>query len=208
MNLMKIKLFNSREEWLDARLGKITGTRVKDLINKRATKPKKGFWEILAERVAVPHDGENVMDRGVRLEEEAITRFIQETGKKVNTDLVIWESDDDPNIAISPDGYMEPKKGNLITEAVECKCLNSASHCEAYITKQIPDEYEYQVIQYFVVNPDLKILYFCFYDPRCPKDFFFLTVERKDKQVEIQECIVAEVNALAMLEEYEKLISF
>jgi len=205
---MKIKQYTSREEWLEARLGKITGTRVKDLINKRATKPKKGFWEILAERVAVPHNGENVMDRGIRLEEEAVARFVQATGKRVNTDLVIWEHEDDPNIAISPDGYIEPTEGKLITEAVEAKCLNSAAHCEAYITKQIPDEYEYQVIQYFVVNPDLQTLYFLFYDPRCPKDFFYVTVERKDREPVIEECIEAEVNALALLEEYEQLISF
>jgi YqaJ-like viral recombinase domain len=205
---MQIRKYNNREEWLDARLGKITGTRVKDLIMKRATKPKKGFWEILAERVAVPHDGENVMDRGIRLEEEAIARFVAATDKNVNTDLVIWEHDDDPNIAISPDGYIEPKKGKPITEAVEAKCLNSASHCEAYITKQIPDEYEYQVIQYFVVNPDLQTLYFLFYDPRMPEDFFFVTVERKDKEVEIAECIAAEKEALEKLTQYEELLTF
>ena len=40
------------------------------------------------------------MDRGKRLEDYAVERFVKETGKKVNTDLVLWVRDDDENIAI------------------------------------------------------------------------------------------------------------
>jgi hypothetical protein len=50
------------------------------------------------------------MDRGKRLEDEAIERFAKETGKKVNTDLVLWMRDDDENIAVSPDGSIGKTK--------------------------------------------------------------------------------------------------
>jgi predicted phage-related endonuclease len=202
---MIILKFNNEESWLEGRLGKVTGTRAKDLISKRSPKPKKGFWEIIAERVAIPANGENVMDRGHRLEEDAILRFQEETGKKVNTDLVIWSRDDNADIAISPDGYIDGKK---ITEACEVKCLNSASHIEAFINKEIPADYQSQKIQYFVVNDDLKVLYFVFFDPRMPVDFFYLTIKREDIQDEITEYLEIEKNALAEINRIEGLLTF
>lgn len=203
---MIIQKFNNREEWLDARLGKVTGTRLKDLIVKRGTAKKKGFYEIIAERIALPASDENVMDRGTRLEEEAIKKFEKATKKKVNTDLVIFSRDDNKDIAISPDGYIE-KKGK-VTEAVECKCLSSASHIEAYLTKQVPNEYEGQKVQYFVVNDDLEVLYFCFYDPRMPKDFFYLTVLRTDVQVQVDEYLELEREILKEIIRIEDELTF
>ena len=38
------------------------------VILKRDKKPLKGFYELIAEQVAIPADGENAMDRGKRLE--------------------------------------------------------------------------------------------------------------------------------------------
>ena len=43
----------------------------------------RGYYELIANASHSP-DGENVMDRGKRLEDEAIERFAKETGKKVN----------------------------------------------------------------------------------------------------------------------------
>lgn len=177
---MKTKTFENKEDWFDARKGKITGSRLKDIIVKRGTGEKIGYYEIIAERIAQNPDGENPMDRGTRLEEEAIELFAEKTGKKVNTDLVIWERDDNASIAISPDGFISD------TEAVEVKCLSSARHVEAYLTQKVPDEYEYQVLQYFIVNEKLEKLYFVFYDNRMPEklQMFYLEIERNQEEVE------------------------
>src|SRR3990167_6790649 len=199
---MKIQTFNNEIEWLEARKGKITGSRLGLLFSKRDKKPLKPFYEIIAERVAIPADGENAMDRGKRLEIEALERFEEETKKKVNKDLVLWTRDDDDGIAISPDGFIGK------TEAVEVKCLNSASHIEAFLTKKIPSEYEYQILQYFIVNDDLKILYFVFYDPRMPKDFFFYEVNRKNVAEKIEEYLEMEKEALKQIKEIEKQLTF
>ena len=197
---MKTTKFTTEEEWLEARRGRITGTRVKDLIVKRGTKPKIGFYEILAERIALPSSGESMMDRGKRLEEVAIELFAERTGKKVNTDLVLWHREDDENIAISPDGYIGA------TEAVEVKCLSSARHIEAFLTQEIPSEFEAQAMQYFVVNDSLKKLYFVFYDPSMPKDLFWIEKERDDDQV--QYYLDLEREALKQIEEIEKTLTF
>jgi len=199
---MKIQKFSDEKEWLDARLGKITGTRLKDLINKRGGSPKIGFYELIAERICIPASDEGAMDRGKRLEDGAVERFSEMTGKKVDNELVIWTRDDDENIAVSPDGSIGK------TEAVEVKCLSSARHIEAWLTKEIPSEYEFQVLQYFIVNDKLKKLYFIFFDPRMPKDLFWIEVDRKDKEEQITEYLKLEEEVLAKVAEIEKQIVF
>jgi putative phage-type endonuclease len=199
---MQIKTFEDRESWLKFREGKITGTRLKDIIVKRGTTPKKGFYELIAERVAIKEEYENPMERGIRLESEAIERFEKETGKKVNSDLVVWISDENSDMAISPDGTIGK------TEAIEVKCLNSASHIEAYLTKTIPADHEFQVLQYFIINEKLKTLYFAFYDTRMPiKDFFFIKVERKDLEEDIKKYKDEEIRVLGEVDKIVKSLT-
>jgi predicted phage-related endonuclease len=205
---MKISKYENREQWLADRRGKVTGSRLKDIIVKRGTKQKIGFYELIAEKLSVMRDGEKPMDRGTRLEEEAIERFCQETNKKVNTDLVIWSRDDNNAIAISPDGYIETAEG-LITEAVECKCLASSRHIEAWLTKEVPSDYEEQVIQYFIVNDTLTTLYFVFYDPSIPtKDFFYFTVTRTDIQDKVSEYLEYQKRVLAEVDQIVNDLTF
>ncbi len=199
---MKIIKYETEEAWLEARLGKISGTKAGSLVLKSGKGKKIGYYEILAERVAIPRDEENVMDRGKRLEDFAIERFEKETGKKVDNDLQIWVSDLDPSIIVSPDGTIGPK------EAVECKCLSSARHCEAFLTGQIPSDYYEQKLQYFVVNDELETLFFVFYDPTMPKDFFYFTVHRADVQKEVEELKALEQAVLNDLAEDEKKLTF
>jgi hypothetical protein len=245
---MKIRNFENagREAWMQARIGKITGSRVADIINKsgitkemivaeleskkaefrkslkkeelqalltpeavdrlEGTLDKKtGFYQLIAERLMVSETdfegyvpNETPMDRGTRLQKQAIARFSKETGKKVSDDLVLWTRDDNESIAISPDATVLDEPA-----AVESKCLSIAHHVEAYITKQVPDEYKYQVLQYFVVNDKLETLYFPFFDPRMPTiDFFFLTVHRKDIGEEARKLLAYEIRELKQVEDW------
>lgn len=187
---MQTHKFDTQEDWLAARRGKITGSRLRDVLVKRGTTKKLAYYELIAERIAVQTDTDDIespLDRGVRLESEAIARFAKETGKKVDTSLVLWTRDDNESIAISPDGFIGK------TEAVETKCLSSAAHIKAFLTQEIPSEYEDQALQYFIVNDKLKTLYFAFYDPRIPvKDFFYLTLSRKNVEEKIAECLASQ----------------
>jgi len=200
---MKQINYENREEWLNARRGKITGSRLKDIVVKKGTGKKIGFYELIAERLGIPADDENAMARGTRLEEEAVAKFVEETKKKVNTDLVIWQRDDNESIAISPDGFIGK------TEAVECKCLSSARHIEALLTQKVPDEYEYQVLQYFIVNDTLKTLYVVFYDPRLlAKPFFYLTVNRADIKEDIEHYLDYQRKTLEEVNEIVNKLTF
>lgn len=199
---MKTLKFKDKEEWLAARVGKITGTRIGDIYSSRGS-VKKGFWELIAEQLAVPPDYENPMERGLRLQDEAIQRFTKETGKEVSSELIIWQRGDFAQIAVSPDGVIDKKS------AVEVKCLSSASHIEAYITKKVPNEYIPQVVQYFVVNDKLEKLYVVFYDPRVTtKDFFYLEIDRKDYADKINEFLEFEKTTLADVSRIVNELSF
>lgn len=192
---MKVQKFEDLDSWMIARRGRITGSRLKDLIVKRGTEKKIGFYELIAERLGIPADGEAAMDRGHRLEAEAIEAFEKETGKKVDTSLLIWSHDDNEAIAISPDGVIGK------TEAVEVKCLSSARHIEAVLTEKVPKEYEYQILQYFIVNDKLKKLYMVFYDPRLiAKPFFMLEIKREDLQEAVDAMLAEERTILAEVE--------
>ena len=91
------------------------------------------FWKFLAETMAEQPDGENPMKRGHRLEPENIRLTLQRLGYKEEdcvTDCGIWESDEDPRIACSPDAYQAAPEP---TWAIECKSLGSAYHLQAVI---------------------------------------------------------------------------
>lgn len=177
------------------------------------------FWKFLAETIAEQPDSENPMARGHRLEPENITLTLQQLGyeqKDCITDCGIWESDEDPRLACSPDAYQATENP---TWAIECKSLGSAYHLQAaipwmihsqYIRQHtipdnladmaaqvlpaettnpkatgmdfIPDTYQAQVLQYFVVCDTLETLYFSMYDPRVYGDarHQIIPVHRKD----------------------------
>jgi len=150
------------DEWLEYRKGKISGTMLSDLYSKRGNR-KIGFYELIAENIAIDPDDENRMDRGLRLEDEAVEVFEMKTNKKVER-VGVCVHDKYRDIINSPDGLI--KKGNKYPEAIEIKCLSSARHLQAVLENKVPNEYEAQMIQYFIVNEDLNKLYFVFYDPR------------------------------------------
>ena len=204
---MKTLSFETKEEWLDARRGKITGSKLKDIVVKRGTGKKIGFYQLIADRLGIPADDENPMERGIRLESEALQTFAKETGKKIDTSLVIWTREDNEDIAYSPDAFTLHKK--IPTECVETKCLASARHIEALLTQQIPDEYEFQKLQAFIVNDDLQTLYFVFYDPRLlARPFFYLTIKRSELQAEIDQYLAYERDVLAEIDKIVLELTF
>ena len=181
--MKRIKLEQNSEEWLRYRLGKVTGSKLKDIVTWKGTARKIGQYELVAERLSIdPFDIDDPRERGHRLEQEGVLLFASEIlGKKVKTDCGVWVSDEDPNMGISPDGEVGT------TGAIEIKCLSSAKHLQAYFEQQIPSEYYEQSRQYFIINEKLKVLYFVFYDPRIPSmPLHHIEVHRKDVKDEIE----------------------
>lgn len=206
--------------------------------NKRL-KTNIDFWKFLAETMAEQPNGENPMTRGHRLEPENITLTLQQLGyeqKDCITDCGIWESDEDPRLACSPDAYQATENP---TWAIECKSLGSAYHLQAvipwmihsqYIRQHtipdnladmaaqilppettsrnatgidfIPDAYQAQALQYFVVCDTLETLYFSMYDPRVYGDarHQIIPIYRKDIQTLIANHKRKQLNTLHIID--------
>lgn len=115
-----------------------TALKYDELLTETEAKNKRlkvgiDFWKFLAETMAEQPDGENPMERGHRLEPENIRLTLQQLGYEQEdcvTDCGIWESDEDPRIACSPDAYQNTPEP---TWAIECKSLGSAYHLQAVI---------------------------------------------------------------------------
>lgn len=71
----------------------------------------------------------------------------------------------------------------------------------------IPEQYQSQVLQYFVVNPDLKTVYFTMFDDRVygSLQHEVFAVERQSVASEIEAQETKELQTLALIDELQKL---
>lgn len=214
MKIIKLDQEQDRESWLDFRRGKITGTKLKNIkpLTRGTDRTPQGFWELLAEKVSIAPDGENVMDRGLRLQEEAISRTAKKYKLKLANPTGVWVADFCDEITVSPDAYEDSDKP---TFAIEVKCLNTANHLKYIINYDryenkianidlIPKDNRDQVFQYFVVNENLEKLYFTFYDDRVALDKYIsrtIIIDRDDIGQEIQDLQEMQISTITQINE-------
>jgi putative phage-type endonuclease len=194
------------EEWIQARKGKITGSKLGGIVVKRGNNKKIGYYELMAERIAIQEPYEDPMERGHRLEEEAIELFQTKYSKNIEQ-IGLCISDANPDIALSPDGLI--KIDGKYLQAIEVKCLSSANHLRAYFENEIPSDYYEQVIQYFIVDEDLQKLYFVFYDPRVTiLPMFYIEVKRSEVEDDIKFLLEYQQNTLKEIDEQLSKLAF
>lgn len=227
-----IELDQNSEEWLEYRKGKSGGSAFGKMykVNGRSNSDLKDqFFTMLAERVARPMTPNDYMDRvpegvvfswamrGHILEPEASKAFELKTGKILD-DGKVWASDYDPSSYVSPDRVIKSSDGK-IREAVEIKCLSSEKVLKVWWDRQhlttegsdfwaIPsNEYQAQVIKYFMVNDDLETLYWVVYTDLIPKlELQILEIKREDVSNFIEDAKGIEEKYLKNLIEAERLL--
>lgn len=209
------------QEWLDARRGKVMGSKVKGVRRQARNNDKRyqTFWDIIAEKMSIAPDGENPMDRGHRVEPDALAAAGQILGVEFDTEPGMWISDIDDDIGVSPDGAEMVEEGQLPTFGAEVKSLSSGNHLrfiyEDRVAKKEPDynpinsvpneEKHYfrdQVIQYFVVNEKLEKMYFILYDDRIVVDHlvtYIIEVKRSDVAHLIEDNLNMQFEALLQI---------
>lgn len=195
-------------EWLEARAGKITGSKLKDIVVFKGNAVKDGQYELLADRLSVGYENSSSREDGHEKEKQALAEFAQAYKKKVDDNCGIWVSDDNENIAISPDAGIKNKKG-VYTEAVEVKCLSGKHHLRAIIENTIGTGFKLQATQYFVVNEDLQTLYFVFYDPRITaKPLHVIEITREELADDIEFYREYEEKVLNWVDEWAERLAF
>lgn len=227
-----IDIDQNSEEWLEYRKGKSGGSAFGKLykVNGRTNETLKDqFFVMLAERVARPMTPNDYLDkvpegitfswavRGHILEPEAAKAFELKTGKILD-DGKVWASDYDPSSYVSPDRVIKSSDGK-IREAVEIKCLSSEKVLKIWWDKQhlttngsdfwaLPsNEYQAQVIKYFMVNDDLETLYWVVYTDLIPKlELQILEIKRLDIINWVEDARTVEKRYLQTLDEAEKIL--
>jgi len=199
--MKKIQIEQRSPEWHQLRKTHITGTVLKGLMGTPRAR-QEAMYEAIANRLTVgieDDEYENAMDRGTRLEPDAIAYFEFETGKTIEQ-VGICKSEEIEGVAQSPDGYI---KDTNDTEAIEVKSMGGKNHVKLWLTNEVPDEYKWQVIQYFVVNDKLEKLYFVGFNPDIPvHPLHIIEVGREEnednikKAVESQKIFIQEVDAI------------
>lgn len=177
-------MIQGSDEWKAERLGKVTASRIADVVAKTKTGWGASRANYMAELVAeiltgVPADHyvNGAMQWGIDHEHEA--RRAYEWAKDV--DVVQVGLVEHPRIAqsgASPDG--------LVGEdgLVEFKCPNTATHIDTLLTAQIPGKYVLQM-QWQMACTGRKWCDFCSYDPRMPESMrlFIMRVDRDEKLI-------------------------
>lgn len=141
-------LFEQRSEaWHNARAGRVTGTRFKDLMAGKTTAAYNNLIadlaaEILSDTDDEPETYENEwMVRGMELEPEARAMYSELKGVEVEQVGFVIPDEEHPLyewVGVSPDGLVE---GGMI----EIKCPKRSTHLHYIASGVLPNEYQWQV---------------------------------------------------------------
>lgn len=175
-------------EWLQARLGKVTGTRLKSVMGSKKVQDTL-IYELIAEQLTGQPEElymNNAMMWGKEYEDEAVVTYERLTGAR--TDKVgFCISDKHAYLGLSPDRLVKGKKGEY-TKGIEVKAPTTKTFIKYMLDGGVPEEYHWQVVNYFLVCETLKELDFIVYDPRIideKKRLLVTTVKRKDIAMDI-----------------------
>jgi putative phage-type endonuclease len=153
------------EEWFAARCGKVTASRVADIVAKTKTGYSASRENYLAQLVCERMTGKpaesysnTAMQWGTDQEPYARSAYelakdvlVQEVGFVVHPNI--------ENAGASPDG--------LVAEfgLVEIKCPNTATHIQTLLDQKVPDKYNIQM-QWQMACTGRQWCDFCSFDPR------------------------------------------
>ena len=157
------------DAWRQSRLGKVTASRIADIMATTKSGPSASRQNYLAQLVAERLTGrvEESYTNGAMawgIEHEPIARAMYEVRHGVMVDQVGFV--DHPDIAMSgasPDGLID------LDGLVEIKCPNTATHIDALLKKTVPSKYLYQMLWQMECT-GRKWCDYVSYDPRMPEE--------------------------------------
>ena len=180
------ELIQGSEEWHAVRLGKITASRLGDLMKKtkygESTYKTRLRMELAIERITNTSASSVVMNKamhdGIEREPDARTLFEAVTGKEV----ALSGSHDHPDIvntSASPDGLLRGENAIL-----EIKCPTHTTHAKNLMADGMDKRYLYQV-QWQIACTESTHGYFVSYHPDFPPELRlkWVKVERDDEVI-------------------------
>ena len=178
-------------EWFTARLGKVTASRVADVIAKTktgySTSRENYMAQLVCERMTGTQ-GESYSNAAMQwgTDQEPLARAAYEAAKDVLVDEVGFIIH--PTIiaaGASPDGLVGDDG------LIEIKCPNTATHIDTLLSDKVPSKYNTQM-QWQMVCTGRKWCDFVSFDPRMPEGLQ-LFIQRVDFDAEYVKMLEAEI---------------
>ena len=191
------------QEWFDARLSKVTASRVTDVIAKTKTGVSTSRQNYLTQIVTERLTGKKAdsgyinqaMQDGIDREEAARSLYELKYGVVKEVGFI-----DHPTIAMSgasPDGIIADGDGVL-----EIKCPIETTHTNTLMTDKVPSKYIPQ-IQWQMAVTGARFAHFVSYNPNFP-DNMVLFVKQVDRDDEYIKMLVDEI--ITFLKEVDNTI--
>jgi putative phage-type endonuclease len=185
-------IIQGTDEWKALRLGKVTASRVADVVAKTksgySTSRANYAAQLIAERltgVVADSYTNAAMQHGTETEPEARAAYEFYQGVSV-TEVAFVPHQSIDQAGCSPDGLVDEDG------LVEIKCPNTATHLETLLGQAVPGKYETQM-QFQMGCTGRKFCDFVSYDPRMPEHMrlFIKRVPRDDARIKELEAEVA-----------------
>lgn len=176
------------DEWFKARLGKVTASRICDVLAATSTAAYQNYQaQLIAERLTdEPYESHvtSAMQWGIEKEEDARSLY------EFMTDETVMEIGFVPHFVIkesgaSPDGLIG------LNGQIEIKCPNTATHIKTLTTRKIEKKYRNQMTWQMACT-GRAWCDFVSYDPRLPAEHNLCVIrfERDDEEVKEMELAV------------------
>jgi putative phage-type endonuclease len=180
------ELIQGSDEWFAARMGKITASRLGDIMRKtrygESTYKAKVRLELAIERITGKSASSVVMNKamydGVEREPDARKLFEAVTQKEVAL-CGSFDHPTIPNTSASPDGLLRGENACL-----ELKCPTHATHAKNLMSDTMDKRYLYQV-QHQIQCTESDYAYFASYHPDFPPELRlkWVRVEKDDSVI-------------------------
>jgi len=177
------------DEWFQARLGKVTASRISDVLAKTKTgysiSRQNYLVQLVTERLTGQKADSFFMNQAMQdgVDREPIARKLYE----VLNDVIVTEVGfyDHPRIAMSgasPDGVL-PELLVFGIGLVEIKCPIETTHTNTLMSKKVPSKYIPQIQWQMACVPNAKFCDFISYNPNFPPEMqLFVSRVEKDLQ--------------------------
>jgi putative phage-type endonuclease len=178
------------EEWFQQRLGKVTASRISDVIAKTKTGVSTSRQNYLVQLVSERLTGKKgdsfvnqAMLDGIERESSARELYMRTRGVSV-TEVGFF---DHPTIAMSgasPDGAVNAEEEGKYIGLIEIKCPLETTHTNTLMSKSVPSKYIPQM-QWQLACTNARWVDFVSYNPNFPEELqlFVARVDRDDSYI-------------------------
>jgi putative phage-type endonuclease len=178
------------DEWFQQRLGKVTASRISDVIAKTktgvSTSRQNYLIQLVSERLT-SKKGDSFVNQAMLdgIERESAARALYERTRGVSvTEVGFFDHPVIKNSGASPDGAVNAEEDGKYAGLIEIKCPIETTHTNTLMSKSVPSKYIPQM-QWQLACTGAKWVDFVSYNPNFPEELqlFVARVDRDDTYI-------------------------